>query len=111
MDIKRFITDWLHAANTFDTPDFLKFWHPDAILDDPSVGHIFKGHSAIRNYFEDYFISYNTQTRLVRMEIINEQEVHIEVDFTGEFPGGQIGGIFDFLLKDGKIAFAKADLT
>ena len=33
----------------------------------------------------------------------------IEVEFTGEFPEGRIGVIFDFTFKDGKIDKAKAD--
>ncbi len=110
MNIESFIHDWLAAANAFDTKRFLGKWHSDGILDDPSVGQMFKGHSGIRRYFDDYFIGYQTQTRLVRLDIIAPNKAHIIVDFTGEFPGGQVGGTFDFIFKDGKIKTAKAEL-
>lgn len=110
MDIKTFIEDFLVVSNAYDTKSYLDKWHTNAVLDDPSVGQVFKGHSGIKKYFDDYFIGYKTQTRLVKLNIISDNEAHIEVDFTGDFPGGQIGGIFDFTFKDGKIAKAKADL-
>ena len=110
MDIKSFIQDWLAVSNAYDTKSYLEKWQEKAVLNDPSVGHIFKGHSGIRTYFEDYFIGYKTQTKLIKLDIISESEAHIEVEFTGEFPGGRIGGIFDFTFKDGKIAKAKANL-
>jgi len=110
MDIKLFIDDWLSLSNAYDTEKYLEKWHKEAVLDDPSVGQVFKGHSGIKKYFESYFIGYKTQTRLVKLEIIADNEAHIEVEFTGEFPGNKIGGIFDFTFKDGKIEKVKADL-
>jgi len=110
MDIKLFIDDWLSLSNAYDTEKYLEKWHKVAVLDDPSVGQVFKGHSGIKKYFESYFIGYKTQTRLIKLEIIADNEAHIEVEFTGEFPGNKIGGIFDFTFKDGKIEKAKADL-
>ncbi|EIJ37558.1 hypothetical protein JoomaDRAFT_0509 [Galbibacter orientalis DSM 19592] len=110
MDINKFINDWLDKSNAYDIQAYLEKWHRNAILDDPSVGQVFKGHSGIKKYFESYFIGYKTQTRLVKLDIISNNEAHLEVEFTGEFPGGQTGGIFDFIFKDGKIASAKADL-
>ena len=110
MDIKAFIQDWLAVSNAYNTEKYLEKWHEDATLDDPSVGQVFKGHSGIRAYFEDYFIGYKTQTRLVKLDVISGNEAHLEVEFTGKFPEGRIGGIFDFTFKDRKIAKAKADL-
>jgi hypothetical protein len=40
-----------------------------------------------------------------------ENKAHLEVDFTGEFPGGQIGGLFDITFKNGKIEAVMANLT
>lgn len=39
------------------------------------------------------------------------ESAHLEVQFSGNFAEGKIGGIFDFKFKNGKIAFVKADLT
>ena len=74
------------------------------------VGKKFKGHAGIRKYFEDYFIGYKTKTKLVKLEVITETRAHLTVEFTGEFPEGQLGGTFEFTFKNGKIKTAKADL-
>ena len=110
MDIKLFIEDWLAVSNAYDTEKYLELWQDKAVLDDPSVGQVFREHSGIKKYFESYFIGYKTQTRLVKLDIISDNEAHLEVEFTGEFPEGKIGGTFDFAFKDGKIDKAKADL-
>ncbi|PZU85423.1 MAG: hypothetical protein DI529_10090 [Chryseobacterium sp.] len=110
MNIDIFIQEFIASSNAYDTESYLDKWHKNAILDDPSVGKVFKGHTGIRNYFESYFIGYKTQTRLVRLDVITDNEVHIEVEFTGDFPEGKIRGIFDFTFKEGRIAKAKADL-
>lgn len=110
MNINEFITDWLEISNSYDTEKYLEKYAEDAIVNDLSVGHKFVGRDEINEYYNTYFIGYKTQTRLVKL-ITNENKAHLEVDFTGEFPGGQIGGMFDFTFKDGKIATVVADLT
>lgn len=110
MNIKKFIQELIDAGNAYDTKSYLEKWHKTAVLDDPSVGQVFKGHSGIKKYFDDYFIGYQTQTRLVKLSILSDNEAHIEVEFTGEFPGNKTGGVFNFTFKDGKISAAKADL-
>jgi hypothetical protein len=111
MDINAFLKDLLDRSNTYNTKEYLELWQEKAVLDDPSVGQVFKGRSGIKKYFESYFIDYKNQTRLIKLDIISDNEAHIEVEFTGEFPEGKIGGTFDFIFKDGKIDKAKANLT
>ncbi|RYG02985.1 MAG: nuclear transport factor 2 family protein, partial [Chitinophagaceae bacterium] len=77
MNIKEFIEALIATANRFDTEDYLANWEADAVLDDPSVGEIFKGHKGIRRYFKDYFIGYKTQTRLLQIKPLGENEVYI----------------------------------
>lgn len=110
MNIKEFIDDFLAVSNNYDTEKYINKWQETAILNDSSVGRVFRGHQGIKEYFENYFISYNTQTRLLKLDIVSETEAHIEVHFTGDFPEGEIGGTFDFTFENGKIAEAKADL-
>lgn len=110
MEIKEFVQNLLTASNAYDTKSYLEKWQEYAILDDPSVGQVFKGHSGIQKYFEKYFIDYKTQTQLVKLDVISDNEAHIEVEFIGEFSEGKIGGIFDFTFNNGKIDKAKADL-
>ncbi|QYI96238.1 nuclear transport factor 2 family protein [Curtobacterium flaccumfaciens pv. flaccumfaciens] len=105
------INKWIAATNTHDTAVYLDFFSSDGVLDDPSVGHIYNGPSEIADYFESYFIGYNTQTRLVSIEP-HAGYLHVTVDFTGDFPGGQTGGIFDITLdEDQKFQRVRADLT
>lgn len=111
MDIKKFLEGWIAAANAYNTNQYLDFYLPGAILDDPSVGRKFTGHKGIKEYFDSYFIGYKTQTRIVDLVIRDDDRAHLQVAFTGDFPEGNIGGTFDFLFKDGKIAFVKADLV
>lgn len=110
MEIKNFIDNWLNVSNQYDTEEYLNLYLTDAVLDDPSVGSKFIGHDGIRDYFESYFIGYNTQTKLVKLVVQDKEHAYLEVEFTGDFPGNKIGGCFDFTFKENKILFVKADL-
>ena len=109
MDLKQFIADWIAVGNSYDTDRYLSFYQPDAVLDDPSVGRKFNGHDGIRDYFESYFMGYKTQSRLVKVTVKGDK-AFVEVEFTGDFPEGKLGGTFDMVIADGKISFIKADL-
>lgn len=110
MNIQSFMKDWIAAGNAFDTGKYLEFYLPDAILDDPSVGRKFEGHSGIKEYFDNYFIGYHTHTEQVDLTITGKESAHLKVEFTGDFPEGKIGGTFDFKFRNSKIAFVKAGL-
>lgn len=109
-EIKSSIAEWIRLSNAFDTEAYLDKYHKEAILDDPSVGRKFIGHQGIREYFNNYFIGYNTQTRLVKLEIDEQHVTHLEVEFTGTFPEEKLAGLFEMTFKDGKIATVIADL-
>ena len=109
IDQDAIVAEWIAAANGHETARFLSFFTADAVLDDPSVGQVFEGHVGIGRYFDSYFIGYNTQTRLVRTEP-RADILHVEVDFTGDFPGGQTGGIFDITFIGDKLSHVRADL-
>lgn len=110
MHIKTFIEEWLASGNAFDTVLYLEKYCEDAVLDDPSVGRKFVGHKEIREYFTSYFIGYETQTKMVKLGI-TASIAYLEVEFTGTFPEGKIGGSFDFTFKEGKIQRVIADLV
>ena len=109
IDQEAIIAEWIAAANSHETAAFLSFFAADAVLDDPSVGEVFEGHEGVGRYFDSYFIGYNTQTRLVRTEP-RAGILHVEVDFTGDFPGGQTGGTFDITFLGDKLSHVRADL-
>lgn len=110
MDIEKFIEEWISVSNSYDTEKYLEFYSGDTVFDDPSVGKKFNGKNGVKTYFESYFIGYKTQTKKVRLTVKDETHAHLEVEFTGDFPEGKIGGTFDFTFKEGKIAFVLADL-
>lgn len=109
MDIPSFLNNWIAISNSYDTQAYAATFLPDAVLDDPSVGRKFIGHEGIRDYYTTYFIGYKTQTKFVKLEI-HSTSAQLEVLFTGEFPGGTIGGTFDFTFRDQKIATVTAEL-
>ena len=109
MKIETFINAWIAVSNSYDTEKYLEFYLNDAILDDSSVGRKFISHNGIKDYFVSYFIGYKTQTQLRKLEI-KDNTAYLEVEFTGDFPEGKIGGSFDFIFKNNKIEFVKADL-
>lgn len=111
MDVKNFIENWIASANSFDIEKYLDFYLDKAIIDDISVGRKFDEYNGIRKYFESYFIGYNTQTKIMQLEILNENKAFLEVEFTGDFPEGKIGGTFELTFRNNKIAFIKADLV
>lgn len=110
MEIKQLITEWLNTSNQYDTEKYLSFYLPDVVWNDPSIGRKFIGHAGVKDYFNSYFIDYKTQTKLVKLTIHDNTHAHLEVEFTGDFPEGRIGGYFDFTFKEDKIAFVKSDL-
>ncbi|MFE7227576.1 YybH family protein [Nocardioides sp. NPDC057577] len=104
------IAEWVAATNTHDTAAYLAFFTDDAVLDDPSVGEVFEGHAGIGEYFRAYFVGYDTRTRLVSTEP-RDGCLHVEVEFTGTFPEGRVGGVFDVTLTaEQKIRHVRADL-
>jgi hypothetical protein len=110
MNLKELINEWVAASNAFDTQRYLDFYFPDAVLDDSSVGRRFVGRAGIKDYFESYFIGYNTNTKIVTLNILGDYHAYLEVLFTGSFPEGEIKGSFDLTFKDKKISFIKAKL-
>ena len=78
------------ATNAFDVEQALKLFTSNALIDDPSTGHRFKGHDGIRTYIEQYFIGYHTQTSIISMDILSDKRIRVKVDFSGDF-GKEIG--------------------
>lgn len=103
------VADWIDAANARDTERYLEYFTADAILDDPSVGRTFEGREGIERYFRDYFIGYNTTTVLTSIATRGDV-THVEVEFSGDFPEGQVGGMFDISFTGERFSHVKADL-
>jgi ketosteroid isomerase-like protein len=105
MDVKTFIQEFIAAGNAYDTKRYLDMWQKDAVLEDKSIKQVYKGQEGVKKYFEKYFVKYKTQTRLIKLNVINDHQANIDVQFTSY----NQTGTFDFIFKDGKIASAIAD--
>lgn len=110
MTILRRVENWIATSNTYDVSRYVEFFNNDAVLDDPSVGKKFVGHTGIKEYFHTYFVGYRTQTKLLKLESRDTAHAYLEVEFTGTFPEGRILGTFDLTFDHHKIQFIKADL-
>lgn len=110
MDIEKFIGEWISASNSYDLEKYLAFYTEDSVFDDVSVGRKFNGKTGIESYYKSYFIGYKTQTKKIKLIVKDGNQAHLEVEFTGDFAEGKLGGTFDFKFKEGKIAFVLADL-
>jgi ketosteroid isomerase-like protein len=97
------------ALNAFDTSGVQSLFTVDAIIDDPSTGHSFIGHSGIRDYVERYFRGYRTVTRFLSIEDLGDNRARLRVDFTGDF--GHETGLLDIQADaDGLFVRIDADL-
>lgn len=97
------------ATNAFDVERVLALFASDAVIDDPSTGHIFNGQEGVSDYIERYFIGYHTVTRVLSVEILGGNLVRVQVDFTGDF-GHEIGLLEISVNTDGLIAHIDANL-
>ena len=97
------------ATNAFAVEQVLGLFAHDAVIDDPSTGHRVDGHAGIRRYVEQYFVGYQTVTRLLSMQRIGPQRARVRVDFTGDF-GHEIGNLDITVDALGLIARLDADL-
>ncbi|MCE0540674.1 nuclear transport factor 2 family protein [Kineosporia rhizophila] len=104
------VREWIAALNSHDSQLVLRFFAEEAVLYEPSVGRRFEGLNGIEDYYRDYFIGYRTQTQLVGVTPTPDT-LHVQVHFTGDFPGGQTGGIFDISFTGRRISFIHADLA
>jgi hypothetical protein len=110
VNLLRQIAEGLIAAtNAFDVDGALRLFSRDAVIDDPSTGLSFNGHSGIRTYIERYFIGYQTVTRLLTLDVLDNEHCRIRVDFTGSF-GHEVGLLIIHMASSGLIDRIDADL-
>ncbi|MBI3521080.1 MAG: nuclear transport factor 2 family protein, partial [Bacteroidetes bacterium] len=71
--IKKIIQQFIKAANAFDVDKALTLFATNAIIDDVSVGKQFKNTKGVRDYLDQFFVGYHTVTKLVSLEITDNQ--------------------------------------
>ena len=99
----------ISATNAFDVEAAIALFTPRAVIDDPSTGEHFDHHAGIRDYVERFFVGYHTVTRLLSVEVLDENRARVRVDFTGDF-GHEIGRLDITFNPEGLIVRIDADL-
>jgi hypothetical protein len=97
MNMKKIIKQFIDAANGFDVEAALTLFADDAVIDDISVGEKFKNTTGVRKYLDNFFVGYKTVTKLESIEVIDDRNAMVKVDFTGDF-GHETGGL-DFTIN------------
>lgn len=100
---------FLAATNAFDVDAALALFARVAVIDDPSTGETFDGQRGVRDYIERFFVGYDTVSRLLSVEPLDDGRTRARVDFTGEF-GHEIGRLDLAIDDDGRITRIDADL-
>lgn len=103
------VAAFIQAANAFDVEGALALFDSDAVIDDVSVGDAFVGTAGIRLYLEQFFVGYNTASKLLSLERRGEFAAIVRVDFTGDF-GHETGSLRIEIGADGLIERIEADL-
>jgi hypothetical protein len=107
--MKSLIQKFIKATNAFDVEAAIALFAHDAVIDDVSVGDTFVNTAGVRKYLENFFVGYHTVTKLVSVEVIDDQRAKAHVDFTGDF-GHETGGLDVTVNSDGLIVAVGAYL-
>lgn len=107
--MQRLINGFIETTNTRDINGALSLFASDAIIDDVSVGDTFVGSEGVRAYLDQFFAGYNTFSKLLSIEILDEFHAVVRLDFTGDF-GHEIGTLKIAVNSDGLIERVDADL-
>lgn len=105
----RLIEQLIAATNAFDIDAALSLFAADSVIDDVSVGSKFVGRAGVRRYLETYFAGYNTVSKLISLETVDERHAKAHLDFTGDF-GHEMGFLDITVASDGLITRVTADL-
>ena len=90
--MEKLINQFIQLANAFDVEGTLALFTSDAVIEDVSVGNVFAGIEGIRRYLEQFFVGYNTASKLLSLEQPHNLVALVRIDFTGTF-GHEIGSL------------------
>ena len=88
--MKKLVNKFIRLANAFDVEGTLALFASDAVIEDVSVGSAFIGIEGIRHYLQQFFVAYNTASKLLSLEQSCDLVALVRIDFTGSF-GHEIG--------------------
>lgn len=107
--MKKLVDTFIRTANAFDVDGAVALFASDATIDDVSVGDAFVGTEGIRLYVERFFVGYNTASKLLSLEQLDDFSASARLDFTGDF-GHEIGTLKITINSEGLIERIDADL-
>ena len=107
--MKNLIDTFIRAANAFDVEGTVALFRTDAVIDDVSVGAAFAGTDGVRRYLTQFFVGYNTVSKLLSIEQTDDRHAVVRLDFTGDF-GHETGTLKIATDADGLIERMDADL-
>ena len=110
VNIEKNIGQFINAANKFDVKGALELFTADAVIEDVSVGEKFNKIAGVRKYLEQFFVGYNTVTKLESVELLSNQHAIAHVDFTGDF-GHETGSLKVSINATGLIIAIDASLN
>lgn len=90
--MEKLVNQFIRLANAFDVEGTLALFTSDAVIEDVSVGSAFAGIEGIRRYLEQFFVGYNTASKLLSLEQPHNLVALVRVGFTGTF-GHEIGSL------------------
>jgi hypothetical protein len=107
--VEKLVNNFIRFANALDVEGTLALFTADAVIEDISVGSAFIGREGIRRYLEQYFVAYQTASRLLSLEQPRDLVALARIDFTGTF-GHEIGSLQIQASAAGLIERIDADL-
>ncbi|WP_159586484.1 nuclear transport factor 2 family protein [Chelativorans xinjiangense] len=107
--MQKLVESFIATANAFDVGSTLSLFAPDAVINDVSVGDAFVGRNGVRIYFERFFVGYNTASRLLSIDKVDDFNATVRLDFTGDF-GHEVGILKMAINSEGLIERIDADL-
>ncbi|MDP9762131.1 MULTISPECIES: nuclear transport factor 2 family protein [Agrobacterium] len=107
--MQELVENFIRTTNDFDVDGALALFAADAVIDDVSVGDSFVGTEGVQRYIERFFVGYNTRSKLLSLEKLDDFSAVVRLDFTGDF-GHEIGTLKIAANSAGLIERIDADL-
>jgi hypothetical protein len=107
--MQNLVENFIKTTNAFDIDGALSLFALGTVIDDVSVGDAFEGREGGRRYLERFFVGYNTRSRLLSIENLDDFNAITRLDFTGDF-GHEIGILKVAINSAGLIERIDADL-
>lgn len=101
---------YIESSNKHDTEGYINTFSDQAVVIEKSIGKDLSGKEELKDYFQTYFVEYDTDTEIVEYSYFPDGRIDMKVLFRGDFSEKETMGSYVFTLKDDLIAVLEADL-